>query len=456
MPMAGGDEGSALLHPRLTDPGVDVARIARVLGDVPRVSYEAAHVYPLSAPAFVPAAGVERGAPPVEPLKLYVHVPFCNYACSFCFYAKVVRADRSRQERYVAAVRRELECVAPGTPLAQLYVGGGTPTALPADLLDAVLAAIAARMPAAAAVSRTVEASPESLGPGHVAVLLARGVERVSMGVESLDPTVLGTVGRHHTPAQAAVAVALLLGAGLVVNVDLMYGFPGQTEESLVADLAAVTSWGVPSVSLYNLRLNEHTPLARAVDDLARLDLARLIAWRTVIHDELEARGYAQTRWHTFVARRGVDSSFGRAPCVDSSGPGRQLGIGPSAVSHLGGRVYRNEPRLDEYLRRIEEGASPVDGLFALDDDDRRTLLVARTLGDGQPLLRTQWAAAFGRALDDDLGGVLRELADAGLVADDGAAIFLTASGRLVYDLVTLAFYPRRIRQWLRDRQGAA
>jgi oxygen-independent coproporphyrinogen-3 oxidase len=442
-----------MLNARPSEETIDVARIAAVLGAVPRVSYEAPHVYPLSAPDFAPAVDARRTLPVGEPLKLYVHVPFCNYACNFCFYAKQVRAGRPRMERYVAALVHELGAVAAGTPLAQLYVGGGTPTVLPADLLGGVLAAIDARMPGDAGTSRTVEASPESLTADHVRALRAHGVERVSLGVETLDATLLRAINRRHTREQARDAVEELRAAGLVVNVDLMYGFPGQSEASFVADLTAVAGWGVPSISVYNLRLNEHTPLARIVGDLERLDLAHLVGWRALIRREMEALGFVQTRWHTFVDRRGVPSTFGRAPCVDGSQPGRQLGIGVSAVSHLGGTVYRNHEHIDGYLERIERDATPVDGTFSLDGEDRRTLLVARTLGDGRPLARADWRAAFGHEVEADFGDLLSALTGAGLIADDADEIALTETGRLVYDLVTLAFYPTRARQWLRSRQ---
>jgi oxygen-independent coproporphyrinogen III oxidase len=451
-PDARGEVGS-----HMSDRVIDVEKVATALGAVPRVSYEAAHVYPLSAPDFQPSPGMNRAAPPPGPLRLYVHVPFCNYACSFCFYVKQVRARRDRMARYVAAVCRELECVAPGTPLAQLYVGGGTPTALPADLLDEVLEAVLGRMPPAAGASLTVEASPESLSAAHVAVLRRHGVERVSLGLETLDAGVLRTINRLHTFEHARAACALVAGSGLVANVDLMYGLPGQTEESFTADLAQVASWGLPSVSLYSLRLNERTPLARAVDADDRLDLERLIGWRTLIHREMQALGYVQTRWHTFVRRAGVASTFGRAPCVDGFGAGRQLGLGVSAVSHLGDRVYRNHERLDDYLACVESGESTVEATFSLAvEEERQTLFVARTLGDGRPLDRAEWRRAFGRPIERDLGDVLQRLRDADLVHEERELISLTEGGRLVYDLVTLAFYPAHARRWLGARQHLA
>src|SRR5262245_28903655 len=117
----------------------DLERIGAALGTTPRVLYEDVHVYPLSAPDFAANPRAVRPQTDARGLKLYVHVPFCNYACTFCFYAKRVGVPRPQMERYTKALVRELEWVPPGTGLEQLYVGGGTPTALHADLLDEVL-----------------------------------------------------------------------------------------------------------------------------------------------------------------------------------------------------------------------------------------------------------------------------------------------------------------------------
>src|SRR6185369_15724223 len=186
--------------------------------------------------------------------------------------------------------------IGPETPLAQLYVGGGTPTALPADLLDAVLAAVQARTRVEPGAALTVECSPESLTDAHVDVLRRRGVNRVSMGIQSLDDDVLVELHRRHGVAASALAACdRLTAGGFFVNVDLIYGLPGQSEESFCADLESVTEHRPHSLTLYNLRLNEHTPLANVVADLDRLDLAALVRWRTVVRTATRALGYTQT-----------------------------------------------------------------------------------------------------------------------------------------------------------------
>lgn len=431
---------------------IDTDALLTAIGGVPRVAYEAAHVYPLSAPDFTPAPGRIREQPEGGALRLYVHIPFCRYACTFCFYAKRTTASRTVMQRYVDALRRELDGFSPADALQQLYVGGGTPTALPADLLDTTLAAVTARLPLAPAGCHTVEASPESVTSEHVDVLRNRRIGRVSLGVQSLDDSLLQSVNRRHSAQQARDACALLITSGLSVNVDLIYGMPNQTEASVEHDIDTFAALGVDSLTVYSLRLNELTPLARGLEDVERIALPRLLQWRRFVEMTMERAGYEQRRWHVF-SRRGRGVTHDRAPGMNAFGSGREVGIGVSAYSHLDETIYRNQLGFDAYLERIEAGDSPVADAFALSAADRRALFVARTLGDGRALVAADYHSTFGTAFEDDFGSVLERLQQARLIVESGNAYSLSALGRLAYDLVTIAFYPDVARRWLDQRQ---
>jgi oxygen-independent coproporphyrinogen-3 oxidase len=396
--------------------------------------------------------------PPISAsqLRLYVHVPFCRYHCTFCYFAVRVGADEDTMARYVGALLRELEHAPEGLPLSQLYVGGGTPTHLPPSLLDELLDAVFRRHPPVPGNVHTVETSPETITPAHIDVLRRRGVGRVSMGIQSLDGEVLGTVHRKQTSGGARAACELLVDSGLILNVDLIYGLPGQSEESFLRDLDAVTALGVPAFTAYSLRVNERTPVSKALEGGNPFDLAGLMRWREFVQRSAEERGYTQTRWHTFKRLDTIASRHERMPCFDDDMAGYQLGIGMSARSHLGYTVYRNHDRLPVYMRRIAEGQSPVEQIFRLDEEDRRTQAIARSLGDGQPLARSRYQGMFGRSIDEDFGEVLERLRGGGLLDDDGETLALSELGRLVYDLVILAFYPRRAQEWLTGRSERA
>jgi oxygen-independent coproporphyrinogen III oxidase len=433
----------------------DWNRIAAALDFVPRAAYSVPHVYPTAAQDYTPTPKAARPGAAGDVLRLYVHVPFCRYHCSFCYFAVRVGGDDS-MERYVGGLLRELEWTRPGMRLTQLFVGGGTPTSLPPALLDRLLGAIFARTPSDGSGVHTVETSPETVTAEHLDVIELHGVGRVSMGVQSLHGDVLESVNRRHGKDQALAACALAERTNLILNVDLIYGLPGQTEEGFVEDMRTLAAAGVPSLTLYSLRMNERTTVGRALGRRDRLDLARLVRWRSIVWAEAEALGYTQTRWHTFKRLDSHAARHERLPCFDEEHGGYQLGIGMSARSHLGHAVFRNHDRIPEYLRRIEAGESPVEQTFPLLEEDRVTQYVARSLGDGKPLVRRDYEASFGRPIERDFGDLLRSFAEAGLLADDGERLTLTREGRLVHDLVTIGFYPKRAQDWLAAREGTA
>jgi len=431
-------------------------QVATALDAVPRAAYSVPHVYPSAAPAYTHAPMAERPPLAHDQLRLYVHVPFCRYHCTFCYFAVRTGTDTEAMARYIRTLEKELEWVEVGTPLSQLFVGGGTPTALSPGLLDALLEAIFSRTTVLQDIVHTVETSPETISPAHIDVLRRRGVGRVSLGIQTLDDQVLGAVHRRHSGAEALAACELLVDSGLVVNVDLIYGLPGQTEQSFLADLGAVAERGVPSLTLYSLRVNERTPVVKMMRDTDRFDLARLMGWRAFVMRSAEDLGYTQTRWHTFKRLDTIARTHERLPCFDESMSGYQLGIGMSARSHLGYTVYRNHDQLNLYLDRVERSVSPVEEVFPLAEEDRVTQFVARTIGDGKILARSHYARTFGRSIDDDFGALLDRLKSAELVEDDGERLALSELGKLVYDVVTLAFYPQRARDWLAAREGRA
>jgi oxygen-independent coproporphyrinogen-3 oxidase len=429
--------------------GSEIERIVRAVGDVPGVVRAEAFVYPAAAPAFEDADGEERPPLSADRLRLYVHVPFCNYKCSFCHFVTRVDGSRAHRERYVAALERELLWIEPGTRLVQLFVGGGTPTALPPDLLDRLLASVFARTTPFGDDVHTVEASPESVTDAHLRVLRARGIGRVSMGVQSLDEAVLGEVHRRHGSAQVLDAVERIVGSDLILNVDLMYGLPGQTEASFRHDLETVAGRGVHSVTLYGLRVREGARVGRA---LRHADLPRILAWRRFVRRLAEDLGFTQVRPHTFKRPGTIADRHERVVCFDDRVQGHQFGAGTSARSLLGETVYRNRVSLDDYVARVEAGTSPVEAVFRMTEEDRRTKFVARTLGEGKVLRRDAYERAFGRSFESDHGALLERLAAGGLVEDVGEGWSLTETGLDLYDRVIVSFYPSRAIAWLRAR----
>jgi len=430
---------------------IDLQRIARALESTPTAAYTAPHDYPHGAPIFQHSPELERERVNSDVMRLYLHIPFCNYACSFCCYAKRVGVDRDRMQRYVKALKKELEWVEPGTSLNQFFMGGGTPTALPADLLDEVLEAISSRMPYDGSGVHTVETSPESMTGDHLAVLQKHGVGRISMGIQSLKEDVLDAVKRDHGEQLALDTCRQVIDAGLIMNIDLMYGLPGQRHEDFARDFALVAAQGVHAVTAYNLRLNEMTSIQRNLQAHERFDLPGLMAWREFVRDTAAQHGFTQTRWHTFKRLDSIAARHERLPVSGKDLAAYQLGVGMSARSSLGHTLYRNHSKLNTYMERVESGASPVEEHIPLNRDDLKTQFIARTLGDGRGLSASAYQSVFGSSFYSDFEETLDRLQQANLIFEDGDHIAMSATGQLVYDLVMLSFYPAHAKQWLNE-----
>ncbi len=207
---------------------------------------------------------------------LYLHVPFCARACPYCDFDFQVGRDPA-SAAYIADLERELDArlalgtganghvpedsvVPPGESWPTVYIGGGTPSLLGPDGLRALGAFITRRFPGAGADEYTVEVNPEHGDAALYAAIAEIGGTRVSLGVQTLDPVGLASLGRAHDAAGAREALRLALAAGLAVSADLIVGWPGQTAQGLADDVGGLTLLGVRHVSVYALTVESGTP----------------------------------------------------------------------------------------------------------------------------------------------------------------------------------------------------
>ena len=198
------------------------------------------------------------------PAGIYIHLPFCRYHCSYCAFA--ISTDVAQEEAYVDALVREIRACPPSGPVRTIYFGGGTPSRTSPAGLNGIVDAVHERFTLAADAEFSMEANPEDISAGSVAVWRAMGVNRISIGVQSFQDSELLPLGRVHDGAQAREAVACVLATGVRTNLDLMLGLPGQTAASFRETLDTATSLGVGHISLYMLDLEEKSPLAIQVE----------------------------------------------------------------------------------------------------------------------------------------------------------------------------------------------
>lgn len=260
---------------------------------------------------------------------LYVHVPFCARACPYCDFDFQVGRDPPTAQ-YLDAL--ELETKARRLPArpATVYVGGGTPSLLGSRGVAALFDRLDRACDLAAARETTIELNPEHVDGELVETLVRRGIDRVSLGIQSFDDRALRTLGRVHQPAQARAAVRLCLDAGLRVSVDLIVGWPGQGVDDLARDIEEVCALRLRHVSAYALTVEPNTPWTALVRrGKRRLPQAEAQAERLAMCEaSLEAAGLH----HYEISSYGAPSEEG----LHNAGYWTwrdYVGLGPSAAS---------------------------------------------------------------------------------------------------------------------------
>lgn len=343
---------------------------------------------------------------------VYVHVPFCRRVCPYCDFA-VVAGREDLVSRYSSALLAEIRGSAPfPEPVAAVSLGGGTPTRLSPVALTAILGAVVGRFGLAPDAEVSLEANPEDWSPALAASLAAAGFGRVSLGAQSFDPGVLRALGRAHRPEQAAAAVAVARRAGFrSVGLDLIFGTPGESDASWRATVERALETGVDHLSTYALTVERGTPLSRAV-----------AAGAPGPSPDRQADCYEEAVGLATAAGlvRYETSNFARPghACLYNLitwARGEYEGFGAGAHRHRGGTRSWNLRRVDRYIERGEEGASPVAGRETLGpwrrEQERLVLGLRRAAGvvagaGGRRLL----ASAPGRRLVQ--AGVLEQVGE--------------------------------------------
>lgn len=382
---------------------------------------------------------------------LYVHIPFCERKCEYCDFTSI--AGTRGQHAYIAALNEELLMLArrlPGIELDTVFVGGGTPSLIEPALLGSVLDTVHAAFRLAPGAEITLEANPSSTSTERALRWRARGFNRVSIGVQSLEPDVLAFLGRVHDARRALDAVAEVRAAGFEsVNCDLIYGVPGLDDGRWRATLERVVAAGPDHVSCYELTVERGTPLHTSVRRGAVTPVADevALAQHSIALDVLQRAGYAQYEVSNF-ARPGAEcrhnlaywrnahylaagvGAHGHLPAAAAavlerpSAPALRVSPGDATVAVR----YRHGRGIAAFCAAVGDGVLPVveqEPVDAVTHEQERLMLGLR--------LRDGVAVRDARVLRE-----ARTLQEAGLLAVHGDTMRATAAGERMLNAVTL------------------
>lgn len=366
---------------------------------------------------------------PGQPFGLYVHVPFCFTRCGYCDFNTYTPAELGgvNPDAWMEALAAELRLAAArldGPTVSTVFVGGGTPSLLGGERIARLLDMVRDHFVLAPDAEITTEANPESAWPDFFAATRAAGYTRVSLGMQSVSPRVLGVLDRIHTPNRSAAAAREALAEGFEhVSLDLIYGTPGESDDDLLRSVDTAVSTGVDHVSAYALVVEEGTALARRVrrGELSAPDDDVLAHRYELVDARLSEAGlnwYEVSNW----SRPGGE-------CRHNLGywnGGQWWGAGPGAHGYVGATRWWNVKHPNNYAELLTGGALPVSGFEQLDGDALHTeeVLLKTRLRHGLPL--------------DRLGEAERQNAQTavadGLLVAEGERLVLTPRGRLLAD----------------------
>jgi oxygen-independent coproporphyrinogen III oxidase len=309
---------------------------------------------------------------------IYVHIPFCARICPYCAFYKDL-LDRSQTRRFCEAILRDLDLQLASFALSleTIYFGGGTPTALTTSQLELLLGGFNEQLDLSLVAEWTIEANPGSVSARKAALLRKLGVTRVSLGIQSWDDELLKLLGREHNSQQAEQSFHILRAAGFSnINVDLMFGLPGQTIEQWKCTLEKTIHLQPEHISAYCLTYEEDTQFfLRHARGEFRQDTDADAAFFEMTMAILEDAGYEQYEISNY-ARPGFASVHNRAYWLGKD----YLGIGPSAFSTVGMHRWQNICDYRAYADRVFASQSPVVFSERLTDEMKRIERIALSL----------------------------------------------------------------------------
>lgn len=392
---------------------------------------------------------------PDGPVGVYAHIPFCSQLCWYCGCNVTATRDRSRGGAYITVLTRELELVAQrlgrSLPLAELALGGGSPNFLTVRDLARLVDAIATRFVIERDADLGVELDPRDTTAPQIDALARFGFNRVSVGVQDFDPEVQAAIHRVQTAAQTRAVVDRARDQGFrSVNVDLVYGLPGQSTASLARTLDEVTAIAPDRIAVFGYAHVPHrSPHQRLVERKHAVPglPERVELLRTVL-DRLADAGYVRVGLDHFARPGDPLEQAMRAGRLGRNFQGyvvpraeRLIGVGASAISDAGGAYWQNLVDVAAWTEAVEAGRLPVARGVALDDDDRlRRDVIMRLMCDGAVELGAD-AAYF----EPELARLERELSDLATVDRATGTVTATPLGHHLIRNVCVVF----------DRDGA-
>ncbi|WP_376695814.1 oxygen-independent coproporphyrinogen III oxidase [Wenzhouxiangella sp. EGI_FJ10305] len=443
----------------LMRPNFDAELIEKFGGEGPRyTSYPTAVQFSEDfGPTEYDAAIAESNRLPIPAdLSIYVHVPFCASPCFYCACNRVITRSTTAGQEFLVNLEKELRLVAPrfdrDRPVRQLHLGGGTPTFLRTDQIRQLMALLRTHFHFAPGAELGLEIDPRTVEPADIRELKNIGFNRISVGVQDLDPEVQKAVNRVHDTAMVGSIIGAARGVGFdSISVDLIYGLPLQTTAGFSKTVESIISMNPDRISLFNYAHLPHLFKAQRQIDIEQMPspATKLAVFRNTLARLLDA-GYEFIGMDHFAR---PDDSLVKAKRngtmvrnfqgYSTHGGLDLISFGPSAISQVGDSFAQNHRKLEDWTVSLIEGRLPTArGLTRNTDDRIRGDIIERIMCNGELVyhdIEREYQLVFRRYFTDELAR-LQPLADDELIVLNDGGFKVTANGLLFLRAIAKTF----------------
>ena len=368
---------------------------------------------------------------------LYIHIPLCRSRCRYCDFYKVTPNQWSGSDRFFNAFDLELSLLPDSFKPDTLFIGGGTPSALSAMELDQFFTLLNKRISLSSVKESTIEVNPNSIDQEKLLILKQAEINRISIGVQTFQPSALKLLGRAHNRNQSIEAFNLARENGFDrVNIDLIQAVPGLSELQRIDDVNQILKLQPDHISYYNLIYEPGTPLTRDRDEgkLLLLSDDEEASLYNKICSELRSAGYFHYETSNFSKKK--------QECIHNINywkGGEYFGCGPSAHSHWQGKRYSNIADLKSYCERLEQGISIVDMEECLDpvSKARETLVMWLRLSEG--VKKNEFKEISGISIDELYDNEINDLLSNGLLEWNEDVLRIPRKNRFISNTIYTA-----------------
>lgn len=315
-------------------------------------------------------------------LSIYVHIPFCNSKCNYCAFISMVATDDDKK-RYFRCLLDEIKLQSKKYrsfySVSSIYIGGGTPSCLDYYYIRDLLSIIYKNFAVKNTAEITIELNPNSADKTKIREYILSGVNRFSIGLQSINPKILKTMGRTHTAQDFVNAVNIIREYGIKnISADIILGYPNQKMIDIKETLAFLIKHQIPHISAYMLQVEDGTPLKELVDNgvLVPADDDAVISMYNYVYETLAKNGYDRYEFSNFA--KPTYESFHNSVYWQRKD---YLGVGLAAHSYIDGTRFSNTEKILEYVNTIENnGEVPIDMSKQLTDEEKKEEFIMLSL----------------------------------------------------------------------------